>query len=654
MITLSALLHLRADADFTSALSTSELENHIREIDERLGTLAQIRMRSDIGAVGYRSETDHFDVIELTFDQEAVVDQIVVVPVIHSNPSDGFMPFCFPVKFDLELFDRNGIPIKTVARYQRAENELAGIAPLIFPFPPTKAAGIRINITQFSIRELDKIPALELSEVMVFEGNVNVALGCQVKTTSNPARWSRHRRPEFLVDGAVPYMMDCPGDKSSAGTISNSAVDFQQSYTVDLGAIYPIDRIQLHALEQSTSVPSPFAGDMGIPRLIRIEASLLPDFSDSIMIAEKEHRSHYQTNPILFYQFEETKARYIKLIAVEPYIHDTGKLRRVGGERLSRARTGFAEAQVFSGSENVAFGKKVSANFIHSPTNWRRSLSALTDGLNYYGRIIPIREWMSQLAERHQLETNRPHLLAELNNRYAQQKAHLKLLGWLLLLCILLVFFAILIGHITRLREIAKLKESFAADMHDELGANIHVIGLLADMAKDAIDSPDELVDAVDEIRAATERTSSSIRNYTKKQFGISEGMLLQEIERNASRILAGVDYTVHVDGERYVESIDTHRQMNLLLFLKECMVNVSRHSSATKCDIRLRCDDKRTDLSVTDNGKGMEGTPTRDLPPSLKRRAKILRGAAKVTSSESTGTCVTLSMKTHRWSIFN
>ena len=31
-------------------------------------------------------------------------------------------------------------------------------------------------------------------------------------------------------------------------------------------------------------------------------------------------------------------------------------------------------------------------------------MSNLTDGVNFYGAILPVREWLNQLARRHELE----------------------------------------------------------------------------------------------------------------------------------------------------------------------------------------------------------------------------------------------------------
>ncbi len=160
---------------------------------------------------------------------------------------------------------------------------------------------------------------------------------------------------------------------------------------------------------------------------------------------------------------------------------------------------GFAEIELFSKGSNVAMGKAITSNL--KPVSTIRSLSALTDGSNLYGQILPIREWLNELALRHDLETERPVVLAELNRRYARQKTYLSLLGWLAALLAAGIVFTILIFRNLSMRQVAKIKEQLAADLHDELGADLHTIRLLSDMAEEARNSPEELTSLHQRIR---------------------------------------------------------------------------------------------------------------------------------------------------------
>jgi len=154
-----------------------------------------------------------------------------------------------------------------------------------------------------------------------------------------------------------------------------------------------------------------------------------------------------------------------------------------------RFRFGFGEIELFADGRNLALNKLVFPRGGEEQVlgNLGRSPTALTDGRNLYGNILPIRSWMNQLARRHDLETERPKIIEELNRRYARQKTNLRRMSWLAVGLAAAVGVIILFDRMLRIRQVTQLREQFAADLHDELGANIHSIGLLGDLAREAI-----------------------------------------------------------------------------------------------------------------------------------------------------------------------
>ena len=42
-----------------------------------------------------------------------------------------------------------------------------------------------------------------------------------------------------------------------------------------------------------------------------------------------------------------------------------------------------------------------------------------------------------------------------------------------------------MLSHIIRLRQMSRLRQRLAADLHDQVGANLHAIGLLSDIARE-------------------------------------------------------------------------------------------------------------------------------------------------------------------------
>jgi len=261
---------------------------------------------------------------------------------------------------------------------------------------------------------------------------------------------------------------------------------------------------------------------------------------------------------------------------------------------------------------------------------------------------------MNELADRGSLERERPIVLAELNLRYERQKTLLNRMIQLVFVLLVAIGFVILIDRHFRLRKVNQVRERIAADLHDELGANIHTIGLISDMAKNAMDSRDELTGLLDEIRVFTEKSGEGARYCTNilEARGVCED-LVQEMKQFSRRTLADLEHEFTVEGEDSLRSLDPHKRIDLLLFYKECLTNILRHSNATKVKTHLIADNNSLSMKVSDNGIGLEASNEGNSPHSLKRRAKLFGASIVTEKSVSGGTRVTLKLKTRKFRLF-
>ncbi|MDF7806342.1 histidine kinase [Pontiellaceae bacterium B12219] len=618
-------------------LPLSQLEQRLADIDRELTQLAHTSLRSGIGSIGHRSmwrtTNEQAEWVEIELEQETPIDEIVLVPALWRDAEKGFQADGFPEEFRISVGTADDRKGTVLGEYRSNDGLLPRTAPVVIPANGIPATWVRIEATRLSLRAFDKRYVFQLSEICIFSGSENVALRCPVKASStHNERPESSWNPDFLVDGHMPYLMDAAEAHSSVAYLSPRH-DEKAVLTLDLGNEFPLSRVQLHTIEQSDTVPQAYAGNMGIPRHLRIEGANRADFSDAKVILETHQDSLNDTGPIMIWRFPETTCRYIRLS---------------DASTSTPFRIGFAEIELFSKGKNVALGKQVQAEDIPKPPDTNRSLATLTDGRNLYGTILPIRAWLKELARRHDLESERPLVVAELNQRYARQKTNLNRMIGLAALLVAAVVFTILIDRMLRQRQISRIRERFAADLHDELGANLHAIGLLGDLAKDAVHSPDELIETVDEIRALTERSGKAARHCTDMQQADIYGSLPEDMRRTARRIMADLDYHISIEGEQVLDKLKPRAKADLFLFYKESLVNISRHSEATEVRINLTADSTEIYLTITDNGHGFIG----EVPTSLKRRARLLGGQVSSPTPASGGTCITLKFKPHKFRI--
>ena len=617
-------------------LSLTQVEKRLADIDTELAQLADYSLRSGVGSVGYRS-SDHPDPncpewIEIELPPHTEIDQIVLVPSIWRDTKTGFRADGFPVKF--RVLAGSGTTSQTIASFDEHDQLLPRIAPLVIPCGSTTASWVRVEADVLSPRAFDGRYNLELAEILVFSGERDMALHQPVRTLSQGFKEGGARKRTFLVDGFVPYLMDAAHGEQSIPMADKIGIGAHSTLTIDLGSIQLLDRINLHAVDPGDSIPQSTATDYYLPRHLIIEGADHADFSERRRLAKYDINSVFDVGPIIMLNFPETACRYVRITGPEPYIYT---LEDRPGERL-----GFAEIELFSRDRNVALHKPVTANFKAS----FQSYAALTDGRNPYGDILSIRKWFEELARRHDLEAERPLVAAELTRRYTRQKANLRSMGWLVTLLAASTGFTIVISHNIRMREIARIKERFAADLHDEIGANLHTIGLLSDLAEGAGNDPAEQNMLNQRIREVTERTGKAVRHCTDmlEASGLYTG-LPAEMKRAAQRIMAKLQHTIVIEGEEFLEQLKPRTQADLFLFYKECLINISRHSGATEFSSRLVADPKGIVLTICDNGRGMPG----GTPKSLKRRAHLLGASMNVTAPAEGGSCITLRLRRHR-----
>lgn len=633
----------------------SALETRLSDLDAELEQLPALAMRSDSGSIGYRSDSPEVpdphrtEWVQINLDQEQTIVEIILVPSIRRDTQNGFQADGFPRAFHVLAGTNNEAEGQIVASYSAADQLLPRTAPLVIPCQNLRASWIRIVATELSTRGWDHVYVLQLAEVMLVKDGRNLAFRQHITASStSPGPFFKYvaHNQNYIVDGFVPYIMDDYKGKQSTAYYCNFPVETPPTLTLDLEAPSLLSQINLHGMEVSDSVPQGNKDDFGMLKHLRIEAANQADFSDARVLVDFESDSIYESGPIMQFQFTEDHYRYLKFTVLKSDI--TKKI-----TNSPRGILGLAEIEVFSGNTNVALGKSFAID--GEGIDLHRNLNALTDGRNFYGDILPFDVWMRQLARRHDLEAERPHLVNAINQAYARQKANLRLMGYLASALAVGILIIYLIGRIKAMRQIARIRKRFAADLHDELGANLHAIGLLSDLAHDATDEKEKLQRIVSEVRAVTERTSDAVRYCANSQEARDPmGTLRQDMHRIAKRMMHGMDYQIEVEGETFLQRLKLRTRNDLFLFYKECLVNISRHSGATAFSVQLTADARRIQLIIEDNGQGYSAESGVDVPPSLKRRAQLMHAQIQLECSDNGGTKIILTLKHKRLFFIN
>ena len=626
----------------------SGLENELSEIDARLPELARLAMRSGVGNIGWVSDQtlrrQDSEWAQINLGELHRIDQIILVPVIVRDTQEGDQSDGFPQEFRIIAgTGENGEEV-TIAEFSSQDHIDPGVAPLVISFAAIEASWVRIEATPVASTFWEDSYGVQLAEMLVFSGEENIALNKAVRVSSSERINVRHSvAAKALVDGLMPYLMDAAMGEKGVPCIAFYKSELEFSFTIDLEESLPISGVNLHAADIRESIPRIHHADYGMPRELVVTGANRADFSDKQTLTTFTRRTIYDTGPIQMLRFPEARCRYVRVTALEGY--------QAPEARKVISCFGLAEIEVLQGTVNVAKGKTV----VEGPKSLFRQgrLASLTDGRDHFGEILPLKKWLNQLALRQELEKKRPEILGELQLRYSKQRGYLKIMYWVTGILVVVVLAVILVDRILRMRHVSRLKQRFAADLHDELGANLHSIGLISDVARDA-DTKEEWQTLSARIRDLTERTGTAVRHCTNMletrnlHFGLAEDM-----HRAAERITTNATYEITVEGEEHLKKLKPRVRVDLFLFYRECLINIFRHSGATHIETNLVAEKNKITLQVTDNGTGIPAGMRGKLPAALERRAKLLRGKFSVSCPPSGGTSVHLKTKPRSLSMF-
>jgi signal transduction histidine kinase len=206
------------------------------------------------------------------------------------------------------------------------------------------------------------------------------------------------------------------------------------------------------------------------------------------------------------------------------------------------------------------------------------------------------------------------------------------------------------------LRQINRAQEEerkrIARELHDDTIQYMVVLARqLDDLASSSKGLSDEerlrlenLRQQINSIMEGVRRLSHDLRPATLDRLG-----LLPALEWLASQVPSGIRVEVKASGiERRLPA-----EVELVLFriAQEALSNVRRHSQATKAEVEVEFEDKKTRITVRDNGKGFALPETMgDLVKAgrlglagMQERIQLLNGSLKVESESGRGTTVTV-----------
>ncbi len=196
-----------------------------------------------------------------------------------------------------------------------------------------------------------------------------------------------------------------------------------------------------------------------------------------------------------------------------------------------------------------------------------------------------------------------------------------------------------------------RIRNQISRDLHDELGANVSSIHIMANMLQSDPGSP-RAQTALNNLSRYSVQISDTINdiiwNINPKFDSVDE--LIKRMTRYASETIeaAGIAYDLSLPATIPPIKLDNQTKYHLYLLFKESVNNAVKHSKADNIEIAFQLSGKQFGFSVKDNGKGFDPSAQThgNGISNLVSRAKEIRALISIDSTPGTGTHVQLTIQ--------
>jgi signal transduction histidine kinase len=195
-----------------------------------------------------------------------------------------------------------------------------------------------------------------------------------------------------------------------------------------------------------------------------------------------------------------------------------------------------------------------------------------------------------------------------------------------------------------------------AHDLHDELGADITEIGMLATRVQNGAGDSDDGRRCLEQLADKTRQMVTKLEEivWAMNPQHDSLGALVSYFSFFADRFLglANIKLTVDTSEDATSVAVEARARHQLFLVFREALANVVKHSGATEVRLVVRVENRALHVSVTDNGRGLR-TPESSAGghegiASMRRRMEKLGGQFEVAGEAGRGTTVKFSVPLH------
>jgi ligand-binding sensor domain-containing protein/two-component sensor histidine kinase len=227
---------------------------------------------------------------------------------------------------------------------------------------------------------------------------------------------------------------------------------------------------------------------------------------------------------------------------------------------------------------------------------------------------------------------------------------------WFRSLCIftgLLIVFAILYARLQKMRDILRIRNRIASDLHDDLGATLSSISIMSELVHQQIkDQSPQASSLLEKIGSSSRNMIESVNDmvWAINPKNDSFENVIKRMRTFASEILGAKDIAFHFDFDKNLLQsklkMDTRR--NFYLIFKEAVNNIAKYSYAANASVMIWNKENNMKMTIRDDGNGFDlGSVLRGNGlTNMQQRAGLMKAKFNLESTPGKGTIVELEFK--------
>ena len=200
-----------------------------------------------------------------------------------------------------------------------------------------------------------------------------------------------------------------------------------------------------------------------------------------------------------------------------------------------------------------------------------------------------------------------------------------------------------------RIKQLEKVRNSIADDLHDDIGSALSSISIMSELAKTKSPQALPILASIGESTLTVQENMSDIVWAIKAENDRFENVL-QRMNLFASEILDAKNIELHFRSSESLSSakLTMEQRKNLYLIFKEAINNAAKYSCAKKIWVNITQKNNYAEMNIRDNGKGFDTNKifNGNGMNSLRKRAAELGADFKISSDLNDGTDVRLRFK--------